>query len=193
MLITHFDLTPSGEEAWIVDKNGGISHVDIRENSKGVVERRRWVVQEEGRGSKLGGVSVNRESDHPPPTSSTFSSMGENPQTQRSYQPYTPISSLQRETTNTSEYGTRDISTASNQQQPTDSPHQRIQTQRLRMRKAKMSNLLLACRRGLRAVSLMRKSRRTLRNPLERDCAGAHISMARAVPRHIGIRTGAGY
>jgi hypothetical protein len=58
MLITHFDLTPSGQEAWLVDKNGGISHCDFRERG----ERRRWVVQGEGRAAKLGGVSVNRES-----------------------------------------------------------------------------------------------------------------------------------
>lgn len=58
MLITHFDLTPSGQDAWMVDKNGGISHCDFREGG----ERRRWVVQEEGRAAKLGGISVNRES-----------------------------------------------------------------------------------------------------------------------------------
>lgn len=58
MLITHFDLTPNGREAWLADKNGGISHVDLREGQK---DRRRWVVQEEGRAAKLGGLSVNRE------------------------------------------------------------------------------------------------------------------------------------
>jgi len=58
MLITHFDLTPGGREAWITDKNGGISHCDFREPTG---ERRRWVVQEEGRSAKLGGISVNRE------------------------------------------------------------------------------------------------------------------------------------
>ncbi|WVO12493.1 hypothetical protein L204_100093 [Cryptococcus depauperatus] len=56
MLVNHFDLVPSGKEAWIVDKNGGISHCDFREGRNG---RRRWVVQEEGRGAKLGGISVN--------------------------------------------------------------------------------------------------------------------------------------
>ncbi|KAL1412140.1 hypothetical protein Q8F55_003143 [Vanrija albida] len=55
MLITHFDLTPSGQDAWMTDKNGGISHCDFREGG----ERRRWVVQDEGRGGKLGGISVN--------------------------------------------------------------------------------------------------------------------------------------
>ncbi|WOO80271.1 DNA damage-binding protein CMR1 [Vanrija pseudolonga] len=55
MLITHFDLTPSGQEAWMSDKNGGISHCDFREGG----ERRRWVVQDEGRAAKLGGISVN--------------------------------------------------------------------------------------------------------------------------------------
>ncbi|KAL7418571.1 hypothetical protein Q5752_007029 [Cryptotrichosporon argae] len=55
MLITHFDLTPSGQEAWVADKNGGISHIDFREGG----ERRRWVVQEEGRAAKLGGLSIN--------------------------------------------------------------------------------------------------------------------------------------
>jgi WD40 repeat protein len=59
MLITHFDLVPNGQEAWIADKNGGISHCDFREGHQ---ERRRWVVQEEGRAAKLGGLSVNRMS-----------------------------------------------------------------------------------------------------------------------------------
>lgn len=57
MLISHFDLTPTGTDAWIADTQGGISHCDIREGG----ERRRWVVQEEGRSAKLGGISVNRE------------------------------------------------------------------------------------------------------------------------------------
>ncbi|KAK8853099.1 hypothetical protein IAR55_003800 [Kwoniella newhampshirensis] len=58
MLITHFDLVPNGQEAWLADKNGGISHCDFRE-SKRERERRRWVVQDEGRAAKLGGLSVN--------------------------------------------------------------------------------------------------------------------------------------
>lgn len=58
MLITHFDLTPGGREAWITDKNGGISHCDFRAPTG---ERRRWVVQDQGRSAKLGGISVNRE------------------------------------------------------------------------------------------------------------------------------------
>jgi len=65
-LINHFDLTPNGQEAWLADKNGGISHVDFRTNG----ERRRWVVQDIGRGAKLGGLSVNRKlaSTHPDQT-----------------------------------------------------------------------------------------------------------------------------
>ena len=62
MLVTHFDLIPSGKEAWIADKDGGVSHCDFREE-KG--SRRRWVVQEEGRAAKLGGLSVNRMSPSP--------------------------------------------------------------------------------------------------------------------------------
>ncbi|ADV24174.1 Conserved hypothetical protein [Cryptococcus gattii WM276] len=58
MLINHFDLSPSAQEAWMVDKNGGISHWDTRESKK-ESGRRRWVVQEEGRGAKLGGISIN--------------------------------------------------------------------------------------------------------------------------------------
>jgi hypothetical protein len=58
MLVTHFDLTPGGREAWITDKNGGISHCDFREPTG---ERRRWVVHDAGRSAKLGGISVNRE------------------------------------------------------------------------------------------------------------------------------------
>jgi WD40 repeat protein len=59
MLITHFDLMPSGQQAWLADKNGGISFCDFREGQQ---ERKRWVVQEEGRAAKLGGLSVNRSS-----------------------------------------------------------------------------------------------------------------------------------
>ncbi|WVR07792.1 hypothetical protein IAU60_004835 [Kwoniella sp. DSM 27419] len=58
MLITHFDLVPTGQEAWIADKNGGISHCDFRE-SKRERERRRWIVQDQGRAAKIGGLSVN--------------------------------------------------------------------------------------------------------------------------------------
>jgi len=58
-LINHFDITPNGNEAWLSDKNGGMSHVDFRENRG---ERRRWVVQGEGRAAKLGGLSINRTS-----------------------------------------------------------------------------------------------------------------------------------
>jgi len=59
MLITHFDLMPSGQQAWLADKNGGISFCDFREGQQ---ERKRWVVQEEGRAAKLGGLSINRSS-----------------------------------------------------------------------------------------------------------------------------------
>ena len=62
MLITHFDLMPNGQEAWMADKNGGINHCDFRESKRrGDAGRRRWEVQEEGRAAKLGGLSVNRE------------------------------------------------------------------------------------------------------------------------------------
>ncbi|WVQ84906.1 hypothetical protein IAT38_007069 [Cryptococcus sp. DSM 104549] len=63
MLINHFDLTPNGQEAWLVDKNGGINHVDFRVGKKDQ-ERRRWVVQDLGRGAKLGGISVNPIQPH---------------------------------------------------------------------------------------------------------------------------------
>lgn len=56
-MITHFDLVPTGQEAWIADRNGGISHVDFRDKG----ERRRWEIAGEGRASKLGGLSVNRK------------------------------------------------------------------------------------------------------------------------------------
>lgn len=59
MLITHFDLAPDGNQAWIADKNGGISHADFREGKLG--GRRRWVVSGE-RAAKLGGLSINRKS-----------------------------------------------------------------------------------------------------------------------------------
>jgi WD40 repeat protein len=71
MLITHFDLMPSGQQAWLADKNGGISFCDFREGQQ---ERRRWVVQEEGRAAKLGGLSINRAS------SSTILVTGADPQ-----------------------------------------------------------------------------------------------------------------
>jgi len=64
MLITHFDVVPSGQEIWLADKNGGISHCDMRQRKEA---RRRWVVQEEGRAAKLGGLSINRELYHPLP------------------------------------------------------------------------------------------------------------------------------
>lgn len=48
---------PSGQQAWLADKNGGISFCDFREGQQ---ERKRWVVQEEGRAAKLGGLSINR-------------------------------------------------------------------------------------------------------------------------------------
>lgn len=54
-LITQFDLPLSGQEVWATDKNGGLSHFDLRENDKG--NRRRWDV---GNRKKLGGVSINR-------------------------------------------------------------------------------------------------------------------------------------
>jgi len=50
---------PSCQQAWLADKNGGISFCDFREGQQ---ERKRWVVQEEGRAAKLGGLSVNRSS-----------------------------------------------------------------------------------------------------------------------------------
>lgn len=59
MLVTHFDLMPTGQQAWLADKNGGISFCDFREGKE---ERKRWVVQEEGRAAKLGGLSINRMS-----------------------------------------------------------------------------------------------------------------------------------
>ncbi|WVQ67137.1 uncharacterized protein L199_005332 [Kwoniella botswanensis] len=55
-LVTHFDLLPNGEEAWITDRYGGLTHCDFREGKN---ERRRFVVQDEGRAAKLGGISVN--------------------------------------------------------------------------------------------------------------------------------------
>ncbi|WVQ73007.1 hypothetical protein IAR50_002570 [Cryptococcus sp. DSM 104548] len=63
LLINHFDITPSGQDAWMVDKNGGLSHCDFREG-KNLGKRQRWVLQDEGRGAKLGGVSVNPALPH---------------------------------------------------------------------------------------------------------------------------------
>ncbi|ODN81496.1 hypothetical protein L202_01918 [Cryptococcus amylolentus CBS 6039] len=63
LLINHFDLVPSGQEAWMVDKNGGLSHCDFRQKSS-QSGRKRWVLQDEGRGAKLGGVSVNPAMPH---------------------------------------------------------------------------------------------------------------------------------
>lgn len=65
-LITHFDLTPDGQQAWLVDRYGGMSHVDFRESLGTSKRARRWAVQEEGRAGKLGGISVNRELCTPP-------------------------------------------------------------------------------------------------------------------------------
>ncbi len=59
-LINAFELTPTGQEAWLVDSGGALSHVDMREGGK----RRRWEISGAGSGQrKLGGVSVNRMSN----------------------------------------------------------------------------------------------------------------------------------
>ena len=52
MLISSFDLPPAGQEMWISDAQGGISHVDLREDKQ---KARRWGLS----GSKIGCVSVN--------------------------------------------------------------------------------------------------------------------------------------
>ncbi|KAJ9109187.1 hypothetical protein QFC21_000516 [Naganishia friedmannii] len=63
-LINHFDISPSGHEIWAVDSLGGLSHVDMREdNGNGKAwARRRWVISAQSRNTKIGGVSINRES-----------------------------------------------------------------------------------------------------------------------------------
>ena len=62
ILINHFDVAPNGLEVWLSDRLGGITHLDLREPLGGKARARRWVVQDEGRGGKLGGMSVNRMS-----------------------------------------------------------------------------------------------------------------------------------
>lgn len=61
ILINHFDVAPNGNEIWLSDRFGGITHLDIREPHGSRTRARRWVVQDEGRGGKLGGMSVNRK------------------------------------------------------------------------------------------------------------------------------------
>lgn len=61
-LITHFDMTPSGQEAWIVDSQGGLSHLDTREAAgTSSARRRRYEISGERANRKIGGVSINRE------------------------------------------------------------------------------------------------------------------------------------
>ncbi|KAG8896634.1 hypothetical protein FRB99_008791, partial [Tulasnella sp. 403] len=53
-LISSFDLPPTGNEVWISDTSGGLSHIDMRESIKAC---RRWDVN--GTGHKIGCVSIN--------------------------------------------------------------------------------------------------------------------------------------
>jgi len=57
ILISSFDLTPSGDDIWISDTQGGLTHIDQREGARGA---RRQVNEKE----KIGCVSVNKCQPH---------------------------------------------------------------------------------------------------------------------------------
>jgi len=52
ILISSFDMPPSGNELWISDAKGGLSHVDLRSARFG----KRWQMNEK---EKIGSVSIN--------------------------------------------------------------------------------------------------------------------------------------
>ena len=56
-LISSLDLPPTGNEMWISDANGGLTHLDLREDKS---KARRWFLGDQ----KLGCVSVNPTSPH---------------------------------------------------------------------------------------------------------------------------------
>ena len=51
-LISGFDLPPSGHELWLSDAEGGITHLDFREDKS---KARRWFLSDQ----KIGCISVN--------------------------------------------------------------------------------------------------------------------------------------
>ena len=52
LLISSFDIPPVGQEMWISDANGGVSHLDLREDK---TKAKRWMLSD----NKIGCVSVN--------------------------------------------------------------------------------------------------------------------------------------
>lgn len=52
VLLTSIDLPPTGNEMWITDGEGGLTHLDTREDKS---KARRWLLSEQ----KVGCVSVN--------------------------------------------------------------------------------------------------------------------------------------
>jgi hypothetical protein len=57
ILINSFDLAPSGDDMWVSDAQGGLTHVDQREGGRGA---RKQVNEKE----KIGCVSVNKQQPH---------------------------------------------------------------------------------------------------------------------------------
>lgn len=53
-LISSFDFPPTGNELWVSDTEGGVSHVDLRVDKRH--NARRWQLNEK---EKIGCVSVN--------------------------------------------------------------------------------------------------------------------------------------
>lgn len=58
-LISSFDLPPKGNEVWISDTDGWISHIDLREDMK---HGRRWNLTQ--RSEKIGCISINPVTPH---------------------------------------------------------------------------------------------------------------------------------
>jgi WD repeat-containing protein 76 len=52
VLITSIDLPPSGQEMWIADDAGGVTHLDLREDKS---DARRYSLSN----AKIGSVSIN--------------------------------------------------------------------------------------------------------------------------------------
>lgn len=93
ILISSFDMPLSGNEMWISDASGGLTHLDLREDKS---KARRWMLSEQ----KIGCVSIN-------PTKPNLLLCSSNDRTLKCVFVATGISALKLKSL-TSEYGTRE-------------------------------------------------------------------------------------